>query len=270
MKTRDSRLTRMLASLASAIAACALLLPAPAAQATPVTYNFSTGIGFTNPGDSVALNALSALGFSATVSGSFMYDAASPATGTGTGGVTIYGNAAGTSPSFFGLSGSAGGFSFSDPRGFVTVGNNTQPFGFPITLVDQIQYYADSALTSGPHNFAGFNIGGSNVVNLRMFWSTGLPGIPADFITNQSLPGTPPGMQGRLALDLGVSGDPNVLSQHWIFFDNLSVSAAEVSEPRPLLLVLAGLGLIAFSLRRKGKAGAARPGTQTVKLPAQE
>lgn len=249
-----TRFSRILKSLAAAACAGALVL-APAAQAAPVLYNFTTSVGFANPSDSIAVNALAALGPNATVSGSFWYDSASPAVGTGNGGVTIYGNAANVVPSYFGLSGTAGSFSFTDPRGFVTVGNNP----------DIIQLYSDSALFGGTHNFAGFSLGGVGVVNLRMVWAVGMPGV-TDFLPNQNLPGILPAFAGSLALDLGVTNSATLISEHAITFSNLVVRAAEVPEPQTLVLTLAGLGLVALTLRRKAKSQ--RPGMQTVRLSA--
>ena len=114
------------ASPLKAIASIALLLCAPAVvSAAPVSYTFTTSAGAHGNADAPSAAVIAALGPSAVVSGTFIYDASSPATGTGSGGVTIYGNAAGTTASFASLVGSVNGISFSDPRGFVIVGNNT-------------------------------------------------------------------------------------------------------------------------------------------------
>lgn len=71
------------------------------------------------------------------------------------------------------LSGSIGGFSFSDSRGFTTVGND-----HPISVfsaADSVQLFADSSTAGvGLHNIAGFSLGGYTLYNVRMFWIEGM------------------------------------------------------------------------------------------------
>ena len=215
------------------------------AAAAPVNYSFSTGA---NPFSNTA-TLLSAFSPSDFVSGTFTYDASSPATGTGTGGVTIYGNAFGSTASFKTLSGSVGGHNFSDPRGFVTVGDD-KPFG-SLPAADSVQYYADSQLSGGTHNLSGFDIGGYTLANVRMFWFEGLFGTP-DFLSNQNLPSAPQQFQGRLALDFFLTGSPTFPQSNFVFFDGLIVTQVNaVPEPESYAMLLAGLGLLGFVIRRR-------------------
>jgi len=236
-----------------ALAAAALLPWVPAAvSATPVVYTFTTSAGVFGNADAPSQAVIAALGPNAFVSGSFIYDAGSPATGTANGGLTIYGNAAGTTASYSGLSGSVGGFGFSDPRGFVLVGDN-KPLG-SLTSTDSVQYYADSFTVGGTHNFAGPTLGGVQIVNMRLFWDGAIGGA-GDFLSNQSLPGAPPSFAGLLALDLISPGNPNTISTEAVFFNNLMVQAAPVPEPQTYALMLAGLALLGVAAARKRKQG---------------
>ena len=190
------------------------------AIAAPTVYNFTTAPG--PYGSSPGLGSL----FSATdfVSGSFTYDPASPVTGTGTYGDAIYGYAAAPVVlSFYSIAGTVGGNAFSDPRGFVTVGNDRQmsPSG---PYVDSVQLYSDTFTATGPHNFVGFTLGGYTLVNVRFLWveSTDIP----DFLTTQDLPATPPKFMGRLALDFVPTDNPTLPATSFVFFNGVTVTPA--------------------------------------------
>ncbi|MFM7506486.1 MAG: PEP-CTERM sorting domain-containing protein, partial [Rubrivivax sp.] len=87
------------------------------------------------------------------------------------------------------------------------------------------------------------------LVNGRLFWIEGLPGI-GDFTGNDALPAVLPGFSGRLALDF-VPIDAPAGPVSYVFFDGLTVTA--VPEPSPALLLAAGLGVV--WLRRRQAAG---------------
>jgi len=279
---------RLMNIVLSGIAAAAFANGAVAANAP---YSFSTGAilpsGF-SPDSSNIANSIAAQLAGSSVSGTFSYDALSPATGPTSGGPlgtrgTVYGvvrNPDGTfrSTSFSGLSASVGGaaggpFTFTDPRGFSIVGNDafqlacppSQP-GCTPTLVDFYGVQAEPGLFSPPtppnppaNNISGFtiNVAGSDysLYNARFFWIEGqliAPGttpIP-DFLSSNDLLATPPAFPGRLALDFVPAGNPGG-TQYVVFFDGLSVTA--VPEPETYAMLMAGFGLLGFIARRRKK-----------------
>jgi hypothetical protein len=265
------------------ILACLVFIGAYAnsAVAADVAYSFSTGQvspgGFSSDNTNTA-SLIAAQLSGGSVSGSFLYDATSPATGsTGPGGSldtrgTVYSVPTGTLHSSFtalsaSLAGAAGGpFSFSDPRGFTIVGDNAfqgscapQP-----CLLDFFGFQAESSnATQGTHNIVPFtiNVGGTNysLFNARLLWIETFPGqllppgaapIP-DFLSSNDLLATPPSYVGRAALDFVVAGNPTG-PQYDIFFEGLSITAA-VPEPETYAMLVTGFGLLGFIARRKKK-----------------
>ena len=220
MKSSKS-LARLYTALKSLVCFACLLIAAPGAFAAPTLYNFTSA-----PGPYGYTPGLGGI-FSSTdvVSGSFIYDPDSPVTGASSSGATIYGYAAPpVVASYSSLSGTAGSYAFADPRGFVTVGNDV-PFNTGSPPLDAIQLYADTTFTTGPHNFIGFTAGGYTAVNLRIFWieSTDIP----DFLSDQSLPPTPPKFMGRLAVDFVPSANPALPASGFVFFNGVTVTPAE-------------------------------------------
>ena len=174
-----------------------------------------------------------------TVSGSFQYDAALPPSGTLSNGATRY------DASFLNLGGQVRSWTFSDPRGYTAVGNDLPAQGHS----DFLMLGADPGLGSGTHNLVGFTAGGWTLVNVRLFWIEGLPGIE-DFTASDAMPAALPGFAGRLALDFVPATSPTgPLS--FVFFDGLTV--AVVPEASPGLLLAAGL--VTVWLRRRQAAG---------------
>ena len=267
------RLTKI---VLSGIAAAAL---ANSAVAADVAYSFSTGVispgGFSGDG-SMTANFIAARLAGSSVSGSFLYDATSPATGTtGPGGsldtrATVYSVPSGTLHSSFtalsgSITGAAGGpISFSDPRGFTIVGNEAfqgvclpQPCT-PPPLADYFQFQAESSFaTMGTHNIVPFSvvINGTtyDLFNARLFWIesvTGPIGSPTtDFLSSNDLLATLPTFPGRLALDFVVQGNASG-PQFDVFFDGLAVTAA-VPEPELYAMLVSGFGLLGFIARRR-------------------
>lgn len=271
---------RLVNIVLSCVAAAAL---ANSAVAADVAYRFATGqvtpAGFSSDGSGVATSIAAQLS-GGSVSGSFLYDATSPATGsTGPGGSldtrgTVYSVPSGTVPphSSFNalsanLSGASGGpLSFSDPRGFTIVGNDAfqgtclpQPCT-PPPLADFFGFQTDSSNASqGVHNIVPFtiNVGGTDyrLFNARFFWIEGFlipPSTTAipDFLSSNDLLATPPSFLGRLALDFVQTGNA-AGPQYSIFFDALAVAA--IPEPEAYAMFVAGLGLLGFIARRKKK-----------------
>ena len=202
-----------------------LLLLCPfAAQSAPITYSFNTGTSpFGNP-------TLAPLFSGMSVSGTFDYDAASPATLIVPSGIvagsTVY------SGSTMNLSGSIGANAFSDLVGAAVVGDD-KFLGFtPATDFLQLSFQISGT---------GFDIAGFTLSAVRLFWIEGQLGI-TDFLSDQSLPSVLPDFQGRLALDF-TSADGNAS----VFFNGLTV--AQVPEPATLSLL--ALGLLALAYRRR-------------------
>jgi len=215
------------------LALLAALLWSTSANAVPISYHFVTDNSpFGDPGLSLIFSGLS-------VSGSFIYDSDTPATGTVPGGPvagsTIY--LGSTSD----LDGSVGAFSFSDPIGRAIVGDDRF-----LGSNDFFQLSADPLINSGapPGAFGliGFEVAGFTLVNVRMNWIEGQLGI-SDFLSDQNLPGVLPSFQGRLAFDFTPTQDPGVLSS--VFFNGLRVE--QVPEPGTLALLVVGLLGLGFS-----------------------
>ncbi|HEV3009445.1 MAG TPA: PEP-CTERM sorting domain-containing protein [Burkholderiales bacterium] len=260
-----------------------LLLPG-AALAAPAVYTFSTGVtggqhtplnlnGSPPTAEQFATsNAIASLLAGTTVSGSFVYDSQAMLTGPTSGGSlgnrgSVYGGHLlpnGTPySSFQGLSGSVNGSAprvFNDPRGLTIVGNNAfqgvcfpQPCT-PPALADFLQFQAESGTGASIRNISGFSIFGDyRLFNVRLFWLEGqmVPALIEDFLDSQNLPGTPPLINGRLALDFVHLSDTNgVGTQYIVFYDGLFATAA-IPEPETYALLLAGLGLLGFVARRR-------------------
>ena len=240
------------------------------ASAVPVSYSFSTGVRSGGQGNSCAglpcaPHPYYAFSSTNTVSGTFVYDSAGPATTTAGDGSTIYGGFTFEglpASSFAGLTGSVAGLSFSDLRGFTTVGNErltilTGPG--TSTSADIFQLTADPSLSStSPHNFTGFDIGAYTLVNVRLFWIetqqiVGQSGPIPDLFSDQNLLAAPPTLLGKLALDFVPLGNTSTSTPTVaVFFDGLSVTpVAAIPEPETYAMLLAGLGLLGFAARRR-------------------
>ena len=179
---------------------------------TPVTYSFTTGNApFGGP--------VAPIFACQSVSGTFVYDRDSAATGTLTAGQsvgsTIYAG------SVTELAGTIDGNSFSDSIGLIVVGDDKfMPFGGSDILI----YAADPAPGAALpefYDFSGFDIAGLTLTNVRLFWIEGLPGV-GDILSDQSLPTVLPDIPGRLALDFVPTGSPGPVIS--VFFDLATVS----------------------------------------------
>ena len=248
-------------AIVSVVIGCAFAF---AAHAAPVQYSFSTTAALSFGGNRnipatgaeiADANALASLFAGSSITGTFGYDASTPAFQTNADGSIIY--AANPASSFMNLSahiggGGLGSIDFSDPRGFTQVGNETQNVSG--SLVDIFQFFADSPTPSGAnHNISGFSLGAFSLYNARMFWIEGqaVPEVVPDLFNSSALPGTPPTMHGRMALDFIKDGNAGG-QQYVVFFDGLS--AAAVPEPQTTSMVLAGLGLLTLVTRRRTRA----------------
>jgi PEP-CTERM motif len=252
---------------------------ANSAVAADVAYSFSTGVVggfFSSDGSSTAQLIRDQLSGS-SVSGSFVYDATSPATGTTTAGSsldtrgTVY-SVTSTTPPFHSsfntlaatVAGAAGGpLSFTDPRGFTIVGNDAYQGGCgpqpcsPPPLADYFQFQAESSFATGTHNIVPFSvvINGTayDLFNARLFWIEGVTGPfgtpTGDFLSSNDLLATPPSLSGRLALDFVAHGNA-AGPQYDVFFEGLAVTAA-VPEPEIYAMLVSGFGLLGFFARRR-------------------
>lgn len=238
-------------TLAAAAVACGVAGVAAMtadAHAALQQYQFTTGA---NP-SGMAGGAIDAFLSTSSVSGTFLYDATAPATGTSGSGASNYSGydpvtrlpstAATALSSFMSLAGSVQGLNFSDPRGRTQVGN---AIGSPPLDVFTLQ--AEPTLYT---NLAGFTIGSYRLADVRLFWRQGQLGA-GDFLDGQSLLAAPPALEGRLALDFVPAGtSPSTVNfNHTVFFDGLQVTA--VPEPQAYLLFGAGLGVLVLSAVRR-------------------
>lgn len=222
--------TRLLAGIGFALAA-------GLATAAELPYTFVTsGAPYGSPGvtDLFAPDAV--------VSGQFLHDAARPASGTLSNGATRY------DASFLAIGGQVQGWSFDDPRGYTAVGNDLPAQGGN----DFLMLAAEPGLGTGTHNLNGFTAGGWTLVNVRLFWIEGMPGV-GDFTANDAMPEVLPTFAGRLALDfVPVASPSGPLS--FVFFDGMTVTA--VPEPASAALLAAGLAGLLLPLARRRRAPA--------------
>lgn len=226
------------------------------APAAPMEYTFSTGVVLPFGGSTPAaaeLNAeataIAGMFDGAIVSGSLRYDPSVPQSGTALNGSSIYSSLTNLSATVAG--GSIGsGFSFSDPLGMALVGNEV------LSGADLFQLQADPFGPTGTHDITSFIIGDYYLWNVRMFWIEGqmAPEPVPDLVNDQNLPSELPNIHGRLALDFKRTGDTSG-NQYHLFFDSLSVSSvAAVPEPPTYAVLLGGLAMLGFAMRRRSRA----------------
>lgn len=227
----------------------------------PTSYTFSTGtiLPFGVPA------LISGLGNGVSVSGVFTYDSVAPATDTmlnyGLGTATIYGGQSSPSRSFYDIAGTVGAYSFSDPRGFVVVGDNMSDYPGRPPGQDWLGLTMEPGprlAAVGPYNIwnlSRFAIGDYTLVNIRLFWFSGINGL-TDFLSDSTMPGELPSLQGRLALDFALTADlPSLPNPSFVtnsvFFDGLYIQATPVPEPETYAILLAGLGLLGIAAWRR-------------------
>lgn len=222
------------------------------AMAAAVTYTF-TGTNIFGP-SSAALAPLAGL----SVSGSFTYDA--------DGALNISGASGSSYQGFSSLSGTVGGYSFSDSSGGVVVQNDsyTPPYPYPEVPSDLFLLYAEPTLgMSGSYNLTGFTVPGLTLVNVRLFWIENLISGTPDFLGSNDLPSALPTFTGRLALDFVASPytpvdgqpSPTLPALSIVFFDGLTVSPV-AAVPVPASLPLFASGLLGIMLARRRKLAA--------------
>lgn len=243
--------------------------------AAPVSYSFTTGMtayqgpvsGFA-PGTTVP-----PLPLFGGVSGSFSWDAGASFVQVNADGSSTY--AGFTSPAITGLTPSISGLSatfpalpgheFSDPQGSTSVYNDNANNFFGSSVVgDALILAFDPPSFSGnqfPRNLSGGDIGSWHLYSARMLWIEGVVaktdefaapnvGVPiGDFLTDQSLPGALPAFEGRLWLEFQNTLDRSQVL--FVFYNNLLAQPSAIPEPESYALLLGGLALLGFQLRRR-------------------
>ncbi len=172
----------------------ALMITAGAAYSEPVEHTFSTTSQL--PETDPLLTGLT------SVSGSFTYENGVAASGTVSAGNPVAGSTIYAALSD--LTGNADGNSFSDPQGFVGVGDEKFSLFSPPTDVVILSWDALDA------NLSGFTFAEMSLVDVLFFWIEGQDGI-GDFLEGDplgdALPSVlPPTISGRLRLDFVDAG----------------------------------------------------------------
>lgn len=233
------------ACAAAVLAGCALQ-----AQAAAQHYVFSSHALFGVGALAVQLGSAAPGASAPSVAGSFRFDAATAFTG-GSGalgyepGYAIYSGAVRQ------LSGQVFGRSFSDVYVNASVANNLGG------LQDVLSLTADATPLAGgnrlpansPRQLIGFTLGHMQLSNVRLFWVA-----PASAWPGYALPSVLPATGWRLALDFVPVTDPlNTANAPYyantVFIDGVTVQA--VPEPSSVLMMLAGVGLLAAWARRR-------------------
>ncbi|MFZ5526047.1 MAG: PEP-CTERM sorting domain-containing protein [Pseudomonadota bacterium] len=246
--------SRHLTAVLAAVAASCISV---SAMAAPVVYNYSTSTFVSSP--DATLRAL--LGTSASVSGSFVYDAATPFTtysqniGYAAGGALYSGAISQLTGT---VNSSVSGLTFTDGSGTISQGNEAAPPG-----LDWFTMNADATPRPGQNttpaeyarDLAGFTVGAYTLHNVRLYWIEGSFGA-TDFIASDALLPTPPSFNGVLALDFVLTADPTNIANtpynsRTVYFTGLTVMAAPVPEPGTTGLALAGMAGVALALRRR-------------------
>lgn len=244
--------------------AALMSLTAPS-MAAPVQYTFTAGPVFSGPSELASL--LSGL----AISGSFTYNAATPVYGQSGDlgfepGYTVYATSGSLIQSFYGISGSIGTHTFSDIVGSTNIRNGyTGGMPTPSTL-DVISLNAEVTPKVGantpPIEYArqlnGFTVGDYTLNNVRLFWGSGMPGTPFNFLNDSSLPGELPTFQGRIAFDFVRTDDPTNTANvpyytNTVIFSGLTVQAAAVPEAGTTAMMVVGLGVLGLASRRRQK-----------------
>jgi hypothetical protein len=221
---KNNRTIRVLAAVAAS------LTLATTALATPVSYSFTTGPSLLPTGP-VSL-------FGTTVTGSFTYDADAPLTASDPSFGFAYNGA------FSQLSGSAAGFSFTDPLGFAVLQNDTFELQPGTPLGDILQFSAEPDTLD---NLVGFTVDGYTLTNVRLFWIENPLLLANDFLDSTDLPGSLPDGMPRLALDF--VNEQGAIARS--FYDGVVITQQPASVPEPATGALFAASLAAMALARR-------------------
>jgi hypothetical protein len=232
---------------------------AQSAVATPVLYEFTTDPFSALPGSATGFSAsdISTALSGLSVSGSFLYDNASPLSSVGDSSAVVGEHNYESNP-ISNFSATVGGLNITGATGKGDVADEgyiTRTFN-PANPAQPIIGYADFL------HFVSITDKGISLLNLplvtaRVFWieGPGPTGITPDFLTSGDLPESLPALSGRFALDfVNKDADGKVLGVTTAFFNGLSVTAVpptSVPEPGTLALLSVGCLLLIPVARRR-------------------